>query len=74
MTSIETSIVVCGRRSDIRVTNISSEGLGAETSGFMPIGTKAAIELPSLGMVGVEIRWALGGRFGCRFTENTEPS
>ncbi len=56
-----------GRPLVLTVVNLSPGGLMARTDAPLTTGERATVELPTLGRVGVEVRWVLGGRIGCRF-------
>ena len=58
-----------GRRVSVKVADVSDCGLGGQSALPLPIGAEARVTLPRLGAVPVQIRWALGTRFGARFVE-----
>jgi len=47
------------------VVNMSAMGLMARCDAAYRPGDRLTITLPVVGIVVAEIRWALGGRFGC---------
>lgn len=49
------------------VVNLSPGGLMARLDHPLAPGDPLRILLPDLGMVGAQVRWALGGRIGCQF-------
>lgn len=51
----------------ITVVNLSPGGLMARSDAVLMAGDALSVELPTLGRIGVEVRWSLGGRIGCRF-------
>lgn len=56
-----------GRPMTLVVVNLSQGGLMARCPLPLATGDRVRIELPLLGMMPAEIRWALGGRIGCQF-------
>ena len=56
-----------GRPSVMTVVNLSPGGLMARTDASIAPGDRLTVELPQLGRIGMEVRWMLGGRVGCRF-------
>ena len=63
-----------GRRVSVKVADVSNCGLGGQSALPLPIGAEARVTLPRLGAVPVQIRWALGTRFGARFVDRVETS
>lgn len=55
-----------GRILPVVIVNTSPGGLMARCDVPCEEGDRLRIELPSVGMLPVEVRWALGGRIGCR--------
>lgn len=53
----------------LRVTlvDLSSGGCMARCEAAVAPGDRLAVELPLAGRIQAEVRWALGGRLGCRF-------
>jgi hypothetical protein len=51
----------------VELIDISRQGFGARTKGIIPIGGRIEIELPLVGFVRADIRWALCGYFGASF-------
>lgn len=49
------------------VVNLSPHGLMARCDDAFAPGERLRITLPVVGVVVAEVRWALGGRVGCRF-------
>lgn len=49
------------------IVNISPHGLMARCEGNFETGDRLRIQLPRVGVVVAEVRWALGGRVGCQF-------
>ena len=56
-----------GRPLHLLVVNVSAGGLMARCDEEHAPGDRLRVHLPRLGLVGVEVRWSLGGRIGCRF-------
>ena len=56
-----------GQRVSVKVADLSDRGLGGQSAMPLPIGAEASVTLPRIGTVPVQIRWALGTRFGARF-------
>ena len=50
----------------ITIVNVSPRGLMARTADAHAAGDRLTVELPVVGAVAAEVRWALGGRIGCR--------
>lgn len=53
----------------LQIVNISASGFMARTEGSFAEGDIISVRLPVVGSVAAEIRWALGGRVGCRFDQ-----
>lgn len=49
----------------LQVVNMSAQGLMARITGDRPVGEHMRITLPVVGVIGMEVRWSLGGRIGC---------
>ena len=56
-----------GRLLPLVVVNTSAGGLMARCETRVEPGDRLRIDLPVVGAVQAEVRWALGGRIGCRF-------
>lgn len=54
----------------VRLANISYRGCQVEADHILPIGDRVRLELPRLGDVPAEVRWALPGKAGLRFLLN----
>lgn len=52
---------------EIRLLNISSNGLFGLSSQPLQIGSTVMIDLQTLGTAAAQVRWALGRRFGAAF-------
>ena len=50
----------------VTIVNISPHGLMVRTADAYAPGDHVTIDLPFVGAVAAEVRWALGGRIGCR--------
>jgi hypothetical protein len=59
-----------GQRVSVKVADLSERGLGGQSAMPLPIGAQASVTLPRIGPVPVQIRWALGTRFGARFVQS----
>lgn len=55
-----------GRAHSLLLVNISARGLMARCEAPFAVGDRLRVQLPVLGSVDAEIRWALGGRIGCQ--------
>ena len=51
------------------IVNVSPQGLMARCGASLEPGDLVRVQLPLLGEVGAEVRWALGGRIGCQFLQ-----
>lgn len=51
----------------LRVLNLSSHGLSARTHLALRAGDRLRLILPVVGVMGADVRWAKGRRFGCMF-------
>jgi hypothetical protein len=49
------------------VIDLSERGFGARSNVPLPIGSEIGVNLPGLGSVRAQVRWALGGVFGAWF-------
>lgn len=58
-----------GRLLPFLVVNSSASGLMARCEGPCEPGERLRVDLPVVGAMPVEVRWALGGRIGCRFVQ-----
>ena len=61
-----------GQRVSVKVADLSDRGLGGQSAQPLPIGAEAHVTLPRIGAIPVQIRWALGTRFGARFIDQVE--
>jgi len=55
------------------IVNVSPRGLMARSDAPHEPGDLLAIHLPVIGALEAEIRWALGGRIGCRLLHPIDP-
>lgn len=55
------------------VVNISEDGLMARCEAVLQPGDVISIDLPDIGRMDAQIRWALGGRIGCQFEQRIAP-
>lgn len=51
----------------LRVLNLSSHGLSARTHLAFQPGDRLRLILPVVGVMGADVRWSKGRRFGCVF-------
>ncbi|MGN7999864.1 PilZ domain-containing protein [Sphingomonas sp. NFR04] len=51
------------------IVNVSPQGLMARCEAPFEAGDLLRIQLPVVGEIGAEVRWALGGRVGCQFLQ-----
>ena len=56
----------------VHISDLSERGFGARTSVPVPIGSEIGVNLPGIGPVRAQVRWALGGVFGGRFLPRLE--
>ena len=49
------------------IVNISPHGLMGRCDSAVAEGERLHVQLPGVGPVVAEVRWALGGRLGCQF-------
>jgi hypothetical protein len=61
-----------GRQLRFLVVNISAHGLMARCDDPLAAGDQIRVQLPVLGTVFGEVRWALGGRAGVQFERMIE--
>ena len=54
------------------VIDLSERGFGARSNLPLPIGSEIGVNLPGIGPVRAQVRWALGGVFGGRFLPRLE--
>jgi hypothetical protein len=57
-----------GRPLRFLVVNISAHGLMARCDDPLSVGDTVRVNLPVVGAISAEVRWALGGRAGLQFT------
>lgn len=57
-----------GGSSPARIVDVSASGFMARTDAAFAPGDIVTMKLPVVGYVQADVRWALGGRIGCRFT------
>lgn len=55
-----------GSSVELVIVNISARGLMARCDAPIEPGERIRVKLPEIGGVPTEVRWALGGRIGCR--------
>lgn len=62
-----------GKELPVIITNISYNGCRIRAGAKLPVGQKVDIEVPRLGRISMEIRWAERGDAGGRFTPYFAP-
>jgi hypothetical protein len=67
-----TRIRIAGQIFDIELIDLSRRGFGARTKAIVPIGSRIEVELPLVGFMRAEVRWALCGYFGAAFLDRLE--
>ena len=55
-----------GRLLPLLIVNTSQSGLMARCEEACEPGDRLRIDLPGIGHTAIEVRWALGGRLGCK--------
>ena len=60
------AMLATGEVRSLTVVNISPRGLMARTDDPHAPGDRLSVQLPGVGAVEADVRWALGGRIGCR--------
>ncbi|MDB5695322.1 MAG: PilZ protein [Sphingomonas bacterium] len=63
-----------GRLLPLVIVNTSVGGLMARCEAACEPGDRLRIDMPVVGALPVEVRWALGGRIGCRMVQSMNPS
>ena len=58
-----------GRQLPLVIVNTSTSGMMARCEAACEPGDRLRIDLPLVGALPVEVRWALGGRIGCKLTQ-----
>jgi hypothetical protein len=59
------AILPDGQSVQVLVVNMSARGLMARCDAPLVEGDRVRVRLPVVGTVAGDVRWALGGRFGC---------
>jgi hypothetical protein len=62
-----TQVRIAGQKHPIELIDLSRAGFGARTKAIIPIGSRIEVELPLLGFIDANVRWALCGYFGAAF-------
>lgn len=70
---IETQLRVLGVVYPFEVLNISTMGFMGWSTPTLRIGAEVEVELPGLGFVDAQIRWALAGQVGVQFVQPLTP-
>jgi hypothetical protein len=61
-----------GQERTVTIVNVSANGFMARAEGEWAAGDVLAVILPVIGLIKAEVRWALGGRLGCRLLRAIE--
>jgi hypothetical protein len=56
-----------GRKEAVTLSNFSEEGCRIESSVHFRIGERLAIDVPRLGQMKAQVRWAFAGSAGAKF-------
>lgn len=59
-----------GHGSKAMISNLSSDG--CRLTGLYRIGEQLELEIPGIGSVRGQVRWAIGGEAGVRFSSNSD--
>ncbi len=57
---------VNGQDASVTIVNVSPRGFMARSDAEHADGDLVSVRLPLIGLLDAEVRWALGGRIGCR--------
>jgi len=63
-----------GRTGEVLVHDLSTSGILVQTEDLLAIGEVIEVELPRTGVHHIEVVWASGSFFGCRFLEPVPPA
>ena len=63
-----------GQSSDVLIHDLSTTGILVQTEETLAIGEVIEVELPRTGVRHIEVVWASGTFFGCRFLEPVPPA
>jgi hypothetical protein len=58
----------------VTIVNVSPNGFMARTDEAVAVGDVVTVTLPVAGSFAAEVRWALGGRIGCRLAQEVPPA
>lgn len=67
-------IVATGDARLVTIVNVSPNGFMARSDGAFAVGDIVAVTLPVAGCFTAEVRWALGGRIGCKLAQEVPPA
>ncbi len=56
------------------IVNLSPNGFMARCDEAITVGETLTVTLPVAGSFAAEVRWALGGRIGCKLAQEVPPS
>ena len=63
-----------GSTESVRLTDFSEEGCRIDSDDHFEIGEQLRIDVPRLGMMEAQVRWALPGSAGTRFLAKVDPA
>ena len=64
-----TRVRINGQLQPIELIDLSRQGFGARGKGIVTIGSRIEVELPLVGFVRADVRWALCGYFGAALVD-----
>ncbi|WP_058756082.1 PilZ domain-containing protein [Sphingomonas endophytica] len=67
-------LVADGTARVVTVVNLSPNGFMARCDAPLAVGETVTIALPIVGAFAAEVRWALGGRIGCKLALEVPPA
>ncbi|MFK3888015.1 PilZ domain-containing protein [Sphingomonas sp. NPDC079357] len=67
-------IVASGESRLVTIVNVSLNGFMARSDDAFAVGDLVTVTLPVAGSFTAEVRWALGGRIGCKLAQEVPPA
>ncbi|KQN90441.1 hypothetical protein ASE95_13180 [Sphingomonas sp. Leaf231] len=58
----------------VTIVNLSPNGFMARCDDAIAVGTAVTVTFPVVGAFVAEVRWALGGRIGCKLSREVPPA
>ncbi|GAA4218841.1 hypothetical protein GCM10022253_19950 [Sphingomonas endophytica] len=58
----------------VTIVNVSPNGFMARSEEAITVGETVTVTLPVAGSFVAEVRWALGGRIGCKLAQEVPPA